>query len=93
MNSVPSPSGDAPCGTSGAPSCPSRAFCDFTPNECGATDVPGVCEPRPDTCPTVDDPVCGCDGATHDNECAANAAGVDIVHSGACTDPPPMGGP
>ena len=76
------------CGTRGAPPCPSMQFCDFTPNECGAADVPGVCRPSPDACPFVYDPVCGCDGVTHENECAANAAGVDIVHRGECADPP-----
>jgi hypothetical protein len=47
----------------------------------------GACTPRPQSCPTLKDPVCGCDGKTHGNSCAAHQAGTNIAHKGACSDP------
>lgn len=38
-----------------------------------------VCE-----CPTIYDPVCGADGRTYGNACAAGCEDVEIVHEGAC---------
>lgn len=44
----------------------------------------GVCEPRPESCPEVYAPVCGCDQNTYENECAAHAAGMNIAYEGEC---------
>jgi len=31
--------------------------------------------------------VCGCDGTTYNNACAANLAGVSVASTGACRAP------
>lgn len=48
----------------------------------------GVCLPRPRSCPSRRDPVCGCDGVTYDNMCQAVKAGASALHVGACAVPP-----
>ena len=44
----------------------------------------GQCKPRPQGCDLLHDPVCGCDGKTHGNTCAAHAAGTNVLYKGAC---------
>ena len=61
--------------------CPDAAFCAKAPGDC---DGNGLCEPRPEICFDVWDPVCGCDGSTYGNACAAAGAGVNIAHPGEC---------
>lgn len=50
----------------------------------GFCDGPGVCAFMPEGCDENYDPVCGCDGATFPNACAAAAAGSNIRHDGPC---------
>ena len=44
----------------------------------------GMCETRPEACPLIFDPVCGCDGQTYGNFCLAASAGVNVASDGTC---------
>ncbi len=81
------------CGTSGGTSCggllgaqcANGEFCNFAPDAiCGAADQTGTCEPTPQACDLIFDPVCGCDDRTYGNTCEANAAGVSVASQGEC---------
>ena len=65
--------------------CSDSEWCDYPESApCGLVDQFGVCRPRPDFCPEVYIPVCGCDGETYGNFCDAARNGVDVASEGEC---------
>lgn len=75
------------CGSRGLAPCSSGQFCD-QPTHCGATDIPGTCKDKPQTCTGHIDWVCGCDNQSYSNECVAQAAGVSVKYKGQCKKDP-----
>jgi hypothetical protein len=73
------------CGGIAGGACGKAAYCHMEPGVCRSTaDAQGICRPRPDLCPQIYKPVCGCDGRTHPNACMANQAGTSVAAEGAC---------
>ena len=77
------------CGGIGNVQCASAGdFCKNAAGQCGTQDAEGVCTTRPEACPQIYEPVCGCDGQTYGNACEADMAGVNVQSEGACPGAP-----
>jgi hypothetical protein len=64
--------------------CDAGSYCEKGIDDC---DGFGACMPRPEACPDIFDPWCGCDGVTYSSRCQAAGAGVNVVHQGPCGKP------
>jgi predicted secreted protein len=73
------------CGGLIAKACGTGSYCEFSAKAaCGMGDQTGTCQTKPQFCPAVIMPVCGCDGKTYNNGCEANRVGVSVKASGPC---------
>ncbi len=70
--------------------CSPAQFCRLAAMTCTGE---GICVTPPVSCTSDFEPVCGCDGETYSNRCAANAASVSIAAEGPCDAPAMECGP
>ena len=79
------PSRQLTCGGIRGEQCPDKKqYCDFGVGQCQVADAQGACKAKPEICPDIFQPVCGCNGETYPNACDAARAGVSVDHPGEC---------
>jgi len=85
---APAMGSEAPMEKPMGASCTTNKACHDTKMWCskpnGHCKGKGDCMAKPDVCPDVVAPVCGCNGKTYNNECMAHRAGVNVAHDGKC---------
>jgi Cellulose binding domain/Kazal-type serine protease inhibitor domain len=72
------------CGGTAGLVCRAGEYCAMDVGTCLTPNAAGVCQPMPEECMDVVDPVCGCDGKTYNNACQASMAGTSVASAGAC---------
>jgi hypothetical protein len=70
---------DAGAGCRDNSACAAGTYC--AASACGGA---GTCAPRPEVCPGIYAPVCGCDGRTYSSACVAGSQGVNVARTGEC---------
>ncbi|MCB9554726.1 MAG: hypothetical protein H6707_01400 [Deltaproteobacteria bacterium] len=70
--------------------CRMNDFCSTKRSGCPTVALPGICLPRPTSCPPakLGENVCGCDNVDYVSTCAANGVGMSVAHLGACKTVP-----
>lgn len=77
---------DGECGGLLGGTCEAGEYCDLGEGACLLPDATGECAERPDVCPDVYAPVCGCNGETYGNACEAASDGENVAATGACEE-------
>jgi hypothetical protein len=72
------------CGGIVGEPCPEGFVCELPAGHCDTADLQGRCVEKPEVCPDLYRPVCGCDGVTYGNDCERRQKGIQKEHDGPC---------